>query len=186
MSAAFWIDVFDEIVTSVQDDTDNALAADEPFYMHGHPLEIINTLAQKDKHDTEKFNKYPLIALFQDFTETMGESHFIRSSAVLNLVIVNVTSPDWTAADRYDNNFRTVLYPLYDLLIKHIVESGFFHNVDSGLVDHEKIDRLYWGRSGLYGNESNIFNDRIDAIEIQDLTLDLRLVQKCMITTNKF
>ena len=48
MSAPYWIDIFDAIVTNVQDDADNALAADEPFYMHGHPLEIINTLSRAD------------------------------------------------------------------------------------------------------------------------------------------
>ena len=47
---SYWIDIIDEIVTSVQDDSDNALASDEPFYMHGHPLEIIDLLNQKDKH----------------------------------------------------------------------------------------------------------------------------------------
>ena len=181
MSAPFWVDVFDEIVTNVRTDTDKpvALDTDEPFYMFGHPKEIINTLSLKDKNDVQKFNKYPLIALFQDFTETVGEDQTIRSSAELNLVIVMNTSQDYTAENRYDNTFRTVLYPLYDLLIKHIEQSGWFKDVDPGLVSHDKIDRLYWGRSGLYGNEGNIFNDFIDAIEIQNLQLDMRLRQNC-------
>ena len=181
MSAPFWVDIFEEIVTNVRNDADKpvALDTDEPFYMHGHPLEIINTLSKKDKHDVQKYNKYPLIALFQDFTETVGEDQTIRSSAELNLVIVMNTSQDYTAENRYDNTFRTVLYPLYDLLIKHIEQSGWFKDVDPGLVSHDKIDRLYWGRSGLYGNEANVFNDYIDAIEIQNLQLDMRLRQNC-------
>ena len=182
MSAPYWVDIFDEIVTDVRNDTDKpaALDTDEPFYMYGHPLEIIDTLAKKDKHDTHKFNKYPLIALFQDFTETMGE-HQATQSAVndMNIVICMNTSPDYTAEDRYTNTFKTVLYPLYDLLIKHILKSKWFRNIDPGLVPHQKIDRLFWGRSGLYGNESNIFNDYIDAIEIQNLALELRLKQNC-------
>ena len=139
MSAPFWVDIFDEIVTSVRNDAAKpaALDTDEPFYMFGHPLEIINTLSKKDNHDVQKYNKYPLIALFQDFTETVGEDQTIRSSAELNLVIVMNTSQDYTAEDRYDNTFRTVLYPLYDLLIKHIQESGWFKDVDPGLVSHD-------------------------------------------------
>jgi len=183
MSAPFWVDIFDEIVTAVREDADKpaTLDTDEPFYMFGHPLEIINTLAKKDKHDTHKFNKYPLIALFQDFTETMGVNQAVQSAVPdLNLVICTNTSPDYTAENRYDNTFRTVLYPLYDLLIKHIVKSKWFANVDPGLVPHSKTDRLYWGRTGLYGNEANIFNDHIDAIEIQNLSLELRLKQNCI------
>jgi len=183
MSAPFWVDIFDEIVTDVREDADKpaALDADRPFYMFGHPLEIIDTLAKKDSNDVYKFNKYPLIALFQDFTETMGENQAVPSAVQdLNIVIAVNTSPDYSSANRYDNSFRTVLYPLYDLLIKHIVKSKRFLNVDPGLVPHDKIDRLYWGRTGLYGNEANIFNDYIDAIEIQNLSLQLRLKQNCI------
>ena len=182
MSAPYWIDVFDEIITDVRADADKPaeLDTDEPFYMYGHPLEIINTLSMKDNHDVQKYNKYPLIALFQDFDETMGEHQAVRSSVEnLNMIIAVNTKPDYTAESRYDNTFRTVLYPLYDLLIKHIVKCKWFHNVDPGLVPHTKIDRLYWGRSGLYSNEGNIFNDSIDAIEVQNLHLNLRLRQNC-------
>lgn len=182
MSAPYWVDIFDEIATNVREDANKpaALDTDEPFYMYGHPLEIINTLSKKDNHAVQKYNKYPLIALFQDFTETMGE-HQATPSAVqdMNLIIAVNTSPDYTAENRYDNTFKTVLYPLYDLLIKHIVKSKWFRNIDPGLVPHQKIDRLFWGRSGLYGNEGNIFNDHIDAIEIQNLGLELRLKQNC-------
>lgn len=181
MSAPYFVDIISEVVTRVQNDSTKpaALAADEPFFMHGHPLEIINTLNNKDKHDTEKFNKYPLIALFQDFTETVGDHQAVRSSASLNLIIATETSHDYTSDQRYDVNFRLVLYPLYDLLIKHIVQVGWFRNIDPGLVPHEKIDRLYWGRTGVYMNEASIFNDRIDAIEIQNLFLEIGLRQTC-------
>ena len=182
MSAPYWVDVFEDIVTDVRTDADKpvSLDTDEPFYMHGHPLEIINTLSMKDKNDVHKFNKFPLITLFQDFTEVIGENQAIRSSAELNIVIAMNTSQDYLAEERYDNTLRTVLYPLYDLLIKHIEQSGWFKDVGPGLVPHDKIDRLYWGRSGLYGNEGNIFNDYIDAIEIRNLQLELRLKRNCI------
>jgi hypothetical protein len=182
MSAPYWIDVFSAIVAAVRSDSSKpaALDTDEPFYMHGHPLEIINTLAEKDRNDVHKFNKFPLIALFQDFTETMGESQAVKSEVTdLNLIIAVNTSPEYSSEQRYDNTFRPVLYPLYDLLIEHITKSRYFANTDPGLVPHNKIDRLYWGRSGLYGNEANVFNDYIDAIEIQNLNLSLRLGPNC-------
>ncbi len=183
MSAPFWVDIIEEIVTAVREDADKpaVLDTDEPFYMYGHPAEIINTLAKKAQHDVQKFNKYPLIALFQDFTETMGEHQATQSTVQdLNIIIAVNTSPDYVSAERYTKTFKPILYPLYDLLIKHIVKSKWFGNVDPGLVPHKKIDRVYWGRSALYGNEANIFKDRIDAIEIQDLSLELRLRQNCI------
>jgi len=111
----------------------------------------------------------------------MGKNQAVPSAVDdLNIIIAVNTSPDYTSENRYDNSFRTTLYPLYDLLIKHIVKSKWFINVDPGLVPHNKIDRLYWGRNGLYNNESNVFNDYIDAIEIQNLSLELRLKQNCI------
>ena len=181
MSAPYWVDVFKDIVTDVRTDTDKpaTLASDEPYFMHGHPLEILNTLSEKDRHSTYKFKKYPLIALFQDFTESIGENMNSQGETSLNIVICTQTSPDYTSEQRYDNVFRTVLYPLYDLLIKHIEASKWFVNVGPGLVPHDKTDRLFWGKSGLYGNEGNIFNDNIDAIEIENLSLSMRLIKNC-------
>jgi len=180
MSAPFWVDIIEEIVTSVRTDDDKpvAMASDAPYYEYGHPKDLIRKLSQKDKHETLKYKKWPLIALLQDFKETIGENQFVQSAADLNIVIITNTLQDYYADDRYDNTFRTVLYPLYDLLIKHINQSGWFLNVDIGLVPHDKYDRLFWGRAGLYGNEGNIFGDAVDAIEIQNLHLELRLIQK--------
>lgn len=180
MSAPYWIDIISEIVDNVRADSDlPALSTNAPYFMHGHPLEIISVLAEKDRHDTYKYQRYPIIALLQDFSEQMGESQRWRSRATMNIIIANSTSADYTSAERYTYNFRTVLYPIYDLLIKHIIRIKWFVNVAPGLVPHTKTDRLFWGRTGLYGNEANIFNDHIDAIEIDSLTLDLSLRKLC-------
>ncbi len=176
----FWVDIFGDIVTDVRDDTDkpsglNVLA---PYYDYGEPLDIVNKLSQKDRGSL-KFNKFPLIALLMEFREEMGEDMTIRSRTTdLTIVIITDTKPELHTSERYDLNFRTTLYPLYDLLIKHITKSKYF-KAGPGLVRHGKIDHPYWGRQGLYGSESNIFNDYIDAIEIDNLELSLRLNNKC-------
>lgn len=166
----------------VQNDADKpaTLGSDEPYFMHGHPLEILNTLSAKDRHKTYKYKKYPLIALFQDFTETIGDNMNSQGETDLHIVICTETSSDYSSTERYTNTFRPMLYPLYDLLIKHIELSKWFVNVGPGLVPHDKTDRLFWGKSGLYGNEGFTFNDRLDAIEIENLSLSLRLKQNCI------
>ena len=40
-------------------------------------------------------------------------------------------------------------------------------------IEHTKIDRLFWGKEGLYANEGNIFEDFLDCIEIRDLELNV-------------
>ena len=179
MSAPYWIDTFEDLVDAVKADSDNPCSGTAPHYMHGHPLEIVDLMSQKDRNDTYKFLKYPVIVLFQDFPEVMGESQTVISEGTFNLIIATETSVDYTASQRYTNTFRPYLYPLYDLLMKHIPKSGLFKNALTGMVPHTKTDRLFWGREGLYGNEGNIFNDRIDAIEIENLTLQMKISKNC-------
>ena len=179
MSAPYWIDTFEDLVDSVRADTDNPCSGTAPYYMHGHPLEIIDLMNQKDTDEVYKFQKYPVIVLFQDFTEEMGQEMTVISEGTFNLIIAAETSVDYTASQRYTNTFRPTLYPLYDLLMKYIPKSGLFKNVATGMVPHSKTDRLFWGREGLYGNEGNIFNDRIDAIEIENLTLQMKPSKIC-------
>ncbi len=180
--APFWVDVIEDVVTEVRNDADKPgvglIPVDSPYYLHGHPLDIIKVLNAKDRSPTNKSKKYPLIALFQDFTEEIGTDQRITSSASLNLVIAYSTKSEYDSPQRYDNSFRTILYPLYDLFIEKLRTSGWFLNASTGLTLHDKIDRLYWGRGETKGNKAVVFNDLIDAIEIQHLRLDLRITQK--------
>lgn len=140
-------------------------------YQHGHPKEIIETLAQKDKSSTMQFSKYPLVALFQDFPERhTGEIGF-DSEVSLHIVIVQSTLATYKADERYSKNFKPILYPIYYELLKQFNFSKRFSTYGVSTIPHTKIDRLYWGKEGLYGSEGNIFNDRLDCIEIRDLRL---------------
>lgn len=180
--SAFWVDIIEDVVTEVRNDASKPgvgiIPVDSPYYLHGHPLDIIQTLNLKDGSPSQKAKKYPMIALFQDFTEEMGTDQMIQSSTTLNIIIAYSTSDEYNSAQRYDNSFRTILYPLYDLFIEKVISSGWFLNASESLTSHDKIDRLYWGRGVNKSNKAVIFNDRIDAIEIQDLRLDLRITQK--------
>jgi len=59
------VDVIGEVVASCR-----AAGEDAPYYYYGHPLEIVNTLMEKDASDIWKLKKYPAIFLFHDFEET--------------------------------------------------------------------------------------------------------------------
>lgn len=178
MSSPYWVNIIGDIVNDVRNDADkpSEMAALAPYYDYGHPIDIVNELALKERVAAAKF---PLIALLMDFREVMGEDMTIRSRTTdMTIIIMTNTTPDLTPDQRYDQNFSEILYPLYDLLIKHITNSKYFDTAP-GLVSHDKYDRPHWGRTGTYNNMGNIGNDFIDAIEVQNLNLSLKLNNTC-------
>jgi hypothetical protein len=176
------VDLIGDIVTKVAAkwDRPEGQPALAPFYMYGHPVEIVNELQKKSKHPTGKINKFPLIALFQDFEERRGENQANEGEVSLNLIIATYTKAEYLSSQRYQVNFKPILIPIYELLLDEIVKSMYFNDISFGLIPHTKTDRVYWGKQGLYGSEGNIFNDRIDAIEITDLNLKIKNhIYKC-------
>lgn len=171
----YWVDVIEDIVDLVRaDSTKPSVGADAPYYLYGHPRDVVNQLSMKDKHGTLKFKKFPVIILLQDFDETMGESGLIVSETSLNIIIATSTDPNYISSDRYTNTFKPILYPLYELFIEKIATSNYFLEVEQGLVPHTKTDRLFWGT-----NNANTGNDYLDAIEISDLNLKLSKTKNC-------
>lgn len=140
-------------------------------YMHGHPREVTGILTEMTQNPTASAGKYPLIALFQDFEED-HKGDFI--SLKLQLIIAVLTDRNLRAPERYTVSFKPFLYPIYDQLLRSISRSTFFNEKAETEIKHTKIDRLFWGRNGLYGSEKNIFNDYIDCIEINDLNLNVK------------
>jgi hypothetical protein len=164
------VGIIDDVVSDVRSEYDPT-AGEKPYYEHGHPLEIINTLKEKSSSGTLKFKKFPLIALLEDI-ETENGRGVIKTNAKLNILIITDTSRDYKADDRYDNSFDLVLTPIYNLFVKYLKRKRGIH-VDRRTISNSTIYHLYWGKKGLYGNEGNIFDDHIDAIEIKNLDLKL-------------
>ncbi|MHB9057113.1 MAG: hypothetical protein ACYC2P_13365 [Paludibacteraceae bacterium] len=170
--------IVDEIGLAVAQVSANLLAQLQAFdatitgvhYQYGHPIEIIETLKQMDEAKAYKFSRYPFVGLFQDFPEDVGEVGF-NGEVTLHMIIARFTTPTYKAAQRYEFNFKPVLYPIYFELLKQLNFSKAFQSYTESTIQHTKIDRLYWGREGLYKNEGNIFNDFLDCIEIRNLKL---------------
>ena len=163
MSSPVIVDIVGAVVNGIKPEL-------SPQYFHGHPVEIVGRLAQRNKGRFVN-EKFPLIALFQDFNEIVDRSGTV---ATLNIVIANKTKPTLRAAERYEQNYIPVLYPLLAEFMR-----GMRLSPDVEYVEDEftKIDRLFWGRTGLYGNEGNIFDDYVDAIELQNFIVKFK--NKC-------
>jgi hypothetical protein len=147
-----------------------------PFYMYGHRLEIARNLTSRPNGKVFTYQKYPLIALRLDIPEE-HEDGFIKYK--LNIGIFAFTDKNYTAEQRYEKVFKPVLYPLYDLFIKALYDSGLFSwsLTDLERPRHTKIDRPFWGVSAVEQNTANIFSDPLDAIEL--LNLEINSKKRC-------
>lgn len=147
-----------------------------PYYEHGHILEIANTLSEKDKaNGVFSYQKYPLIILKQDYKWTRSvDKDAIFAEVLANIIICNSSDPNYKAKDRYDVNIRPVEYPLYDRFMESIFYSGLFNvSTIQNPVDHDGYDRPFWGSDINPNNTTNILNDYIDAIELQNVRLEI-------------
>lgn len=176
------VEIFQSIVEDVSTQLTSTLQLVNPnitgvHYEHGHLLEVDNTLVNKEKSTTQRFNKYPMIVLLQDFTEDQTREGHTELS--LNLVIVSNTKSDIKASERYERTFNPILYPIYDQLLDSINWNGsFFWTGDLQKPPHTKIDRPFKGISNDNGNIRYAMSDKLDAIEINNLTLNY-YDQKC-------
>jgi hypothetical protein len=142
-------------------------------YIYGHPLEITESLQQMTATPSVSVTKFPMIALLTDFPERKGIEG-VYSDVTLNLIIATLTDRHYKAHQRYVTSFKPTLYPIYNEFITQLYKCSYFELVAPERVDHTKYDRLYLGRMGLYGKNGNLFNDYIDAIEIENLKLKVK------------
>lgn len=140
-----------------------------PLYLYGHRAEIAARLTQRDGDKVKKYSKYPLIALRLDTEE---EKVGIQTNFSLNIAIINITDKKYNAEERYANVFKPILYPLYELFLKELKNSGLFYwEGKQRTPSHKKVDRPFYGTPDPEINIKNLFNDPVDAIEILNLKL---------------
>lgn len=165
------VDIIGEVAAATSNAV-NIQGIPELYYMHGHPLEIITRLQEKTKNPAAKDKRFPLIALFQDFKEERGGVIPHYGDVSLNMALIHYTKPEYDSTQRYEKVFKPVLYPMYYQLLNQFKKSKYIEP-PMGEIKHDKWDRLFWGKTGLYGNTGNIFNDYIDAIELMNVKLKL-------------
>lgn len=134
----------------------------------GTGLEIIETLQQKTNSTTGRnFDKYPLICLFLDVKEQFGTLPGIYSAiSDLRMAIICGTQPTYKAKQRDEKNFKPILTPIYECFLRQLLAKRSVFTFDNQIIRHDATRNYYWGREGLYSKEGNIFNDKLDAIEI--------------------
>ena len=171
------VEVMGDIVQAVEDAVLPQLQLFDPNiqkinYIHGHFLEVIETLRQQDQNPDQRKDKYPLVILVQDFAEQRnGNFQDPYPELTLRMAICYHTLSDYKDYTRYQKTFKPVLYPIYQELINQLAVSPEFF-VDSPYnIAHTKKDRPFWGKEELYGNSANKLDDYLDAIELNPLKI---------------
>lgn len=138
------------------------------YYMYGHPKEISNRLQELSNSATEGHKKFPLIILFTDIMiehDTPG----YYGSARLRMLVANITQATYTAPQRTELNFKPVIHPIKDELIKQISLYKKFTYEDE--LRYSETDMYFYGSQI---NDKNVFNDYIDATELRDIRINIK------------
>lgn len=142
--------------------------------MHGHPREIANILQEFTNSPEYKNKKYPLVFLYEDIKEKLRKSmNGITTSFKAKIAICTLSKSTLRANERLEQNFKPILLPIFEELINQISLSAPFNRPTMDDMEIIKWNRYYWG-SALA--DQNIFNDYIDAVEIESISLNLKTI----------
>lgn len=137
------------------------------FIMAEHPIVALERLNELKR---TILSGRPFILLLLDIQEIVGKSLIDVSC---DIIIGAVTNRSYSTDERYLNNFTPVLYPIYEAAMERLT-NGSKTIIQSSYIEHEKWDRVLWGKQGLYGVDANIFDDYIDAIEVNKINLKIK------------
>lgn len=138
------------------------------YYKYGHPREISKRLQELSNSPTEGHKKFPLVILFTDITIGKDVPGFY-GSARLRMLVANITQPEYISEQRTELNFKPVLHPIKDELIKQIGLHSQFTYEDE--LTYDETDMYFYGSQI---NDKNIFNDYIDAIELKNIQVNIK------------
>lgn len=158
-------DIFEDLVAEV-----SAVLGFPVYYQHGSLLEINQNLAQMSQSTTFKSQKFPLVALLHDYPRNKGGQF---EQVRLTILIATNTLAEYKADKRLEVNFKPILDPIYNELLKQIHLNNNFLTTSSLRLSHTKIDHYYYGTEGPSGHSATRFNDLVDCIEIRDLELSI-------------
>lgn len=139
-------------------------------YQFGHPKEIDINLFQMGGAPEFSYLKYPMVWLVTDFAEQKGGQVDFYEVTRLRIIIATMTRGTMKGYERLAQIFKPILYPIYNELLNQISSHPAVHTQSVATLQHTKWDRYYWGSQPM---SQNAMNDYLDAIEIENLTLQI-------------
>lgn len=173
---------FGEVVSAVSSAITAKLKNVDPLitgvhYEYGHYTDIQQRLISYSNTASKKQDRYPLIAVFED-DRVSHQKRGVYGVSGMKVMILALSNPNYTREQREEYTFKPILYPIYEELLNQIWQSGKFMVYSADQIRHTQINRPHWGDPGLYSNESYLFGDVLDGIELNNLELTIYL-QTC-------
>jgi len=128
------------------------------YYEFGHKEEIERNLAYKEGNPNRP-KKYPLVWFVTPFEESYSNHQYYVTLTELRLLLIYDTEPNYTMAERRDNVFKPILYPLLEGLIKRFAKSNRFSWVPKFKKTDIQLARVN-------ANENLLSNDFVDIIDV--------------------
>ena len=122
-------------------------------------------------------SRYPLICLVTPVPETKNPSPKYISEVTVHLVIFAETRKEYTTAQRLENVFKPVLYPIVDALEAKITGMDYFDTDETGRLVYDYVDVFHY--SATDAKEQNKLAAVLDAVEITNFKLNV-LPQNCI------
>jgi hypothetical protein len=172
------VELFEYIVGNVRSiiDSENGVL---PYFEYGHPLDISKRL---DENATLGFaaENFPMVCLLLDCPATYGDKMAIDYVISPHILILHYTEETYHSSDRRTNVFVPTLIPIYNALITSINKCKYIESRNEG-IKHDRIDRYFWGVEGIKmsGNESPVFNKRLDGIQIDFKDINVYKQRNC-------
>ena len=156
-------------------------------YEFGTVLELVKQVSIKSQMKSTKENLFPMVCLLHNFRETFGGTQRDYNQTELTLWIVQNSKAELTYAERYEENFTNVLYPIFEQLINEVNDCQYFRIDTQKGLGFTKYDQPNFGKYlESQGNKAYNFGFPLDAITLRlKLNLNLYNCLKATIDANQ-
>jgi hypothetical protein len=143
------------------------------YFDYGLYADVAKKMKNKVTHSEPG---YPLVWLVINTLRIDRSRPDIYGEARFDMILAMPTDEKYTSQERTENVFKARLYPIYDELLKQISECSFFLMPSKNFINHEPLEKHYWGGTESGADAKNLFNTYIDAIHIRGMQLELSQV----------
>lgn len=167
-------DIFKSVVSKMKV-YNSAKQLVEINFQSGRTNQILKTLNDFDESISKRNKKYPLIAVFIPFVETMSESGFYSNLKISKISISALSNGTSDMEKRFSSTgtFKSTLYPCYYEFMRQLSFNKNVIEQDYSIIRHKKIDN-----PGVIPISQGS-TDYIDSIDIFDLELKLNQTKTC-------
>lgn len=153
---------------------DKPFACPDIHYVFGNAQYVKDNLDELSKSRTGRESKFPLIALFTPFNEERNDPDY-HTKAKVRVLIACSSSREWNNGQRLEYSFRGVLRPIYIGFLQALKEDGRLDFGYDEAIRHGYSENYTYGRYGAYTDAGEEVSEPIDAINITNLELKVKL-----------